>query len=842
MNYRAAKSNTRSGNVIVAASLALTTIMQVFGASYAFAAPTAVSNPSLETLTGGVPTCFEQSGWGNNTVTWSNSTDAHTGTNSQSLKIANYVSGDRKLLISETANCGPAVVPGQTYTVGLWYKSTAVKNNLTIFRHSTAGWTYWTDLTSLPATTAWTQAIATTQAVPTGTDQITFGMSIAGNGTLLTDDYSFVNASGGSTTTGELMQNPGLEQTAGNVPANWMLAGWGDGTVTAGNTTDAYTGTNAYKITLANRTNGDYKLLSTDATAPAVIPGQKYALTVYYKSTVQSQITLFTHSASGWAYWTDVKALAPIGVYTQASVTTPVIPAGVDQLSWGVSLATNGTLQTDAYSMVQVTSTPPPTTTEATQGSWAVLDYNIPIRAIHSTLLKNGKVLLIAGSGNSVENFNAGSFKAAVWDPVANSFTTLDVPSDMFCSGHVTLPDGKVLIQGGTSSYPTDPLAVNYGGIKDSYIFDPDTNTFTRTNDANEGHWYPTLTELGSGDIWMAGGLKADTTGAVNTETFSFAQKAWLPTNQVPQSWKFWGLYPHMFLMADGRLFYSGGHVFGNGLPGTGASIYNPSTAVSVDIPGLRNKDMRDQAASILLPPAQDQKVMITGGGNITTQNLAINSTDIIDLKAANPTYTAGPDLPGPGKMYINSTILPDRTVFMSNGAQLNRNPATNVMTAHVYNPATNTWAVVAADPIGRQYHSSSITLPDGRVAVFGSNPADGSFELRISVYSPTYLYKTARPLTAATPVTATYGQTINFNVTTSGTKQIKWAQLLRPMSATHQSDPNLRLVDLPFTVNNGVVSAAITTNRNLLPPGPYMLQVVDTDGIPSVGQWVTIN
>ena len=78
----------------------------------------------------------------------------------------------------------------------------------------------------------------------------------------------------------------------------------------------------------------------------------------------------------------------------------------------------------------------------------------------------------------------------------------------------------------------------------------------------------------------MAGGLKEDTSGAVNTEMWSTQQNQWLPTWQVPQTWSFWGLYPHMFLMSDGRLFYSGGHVFGNGLPGTGASIYDWQTGV----------------------------------------------------------------------------------------------------------------------------------------------------------------------------------------------------------------------------------------------------------------------
>jgi hypothetical protein len=56
----------------------------------------------------------------------------------------------------------------------------------------------------------------------------------------------------------------------------------------------------------------------------------------------------------------------------------------------------------------------------------------------------------------------------------------------MFCSGHVTLPDGRVLIQGGTKSYPTVAGGADYGGLKNSWIFDPVSNTFTTVAAANE--------------------------------------------------------------------------------------------------------------------------------------------------------------------------------------------------------------------------------------------------------------------------------------------------------------------------------------------------------------------
>ena len=843
--HRTAKGNflgDASASRVTTVLLLFSVLIPVLSPAVSYSAPATVVNTDLEQLVNGTPQCFSKGGWGKHSANWAITSDAHSGTKAQSVTITRYVSGDRKLLMTENASCAPAVSPGLTYDLSVWYKSTTAKNSLTVFRHSAAGWSYWTDLKALPAAASWTKASATTPAVPAGTDQISFGVSISSNGTLVTDDYGFAQT--GVTpppATSELTYNPSLEEGA-NPPTGWFMAGWGDGTVNGGVTNDAHSGSRAFAITLNGRTQGDYKLLPAEAHAPKVEPGTTYNLSARYKSTTaNNNLTVFAHTASGWGYWTDLQALPATASWMKVTTATPSIPAGVDAIAWGISISGNGTLITDDYSTTKQSTTPPPTEGPATQGRWSVLDYQMPIRAMHSTVLKNGKVLLIAGSGNNVDNFTAGSFKASVWDPISGTFNTLDVPKDMFCAGHVTLPDGRVLIQGGTKSYPVLPGGGEYGGLKDSWIFDPDTNTFTATNNANEGHWYPTLTVLGDGDVWMAGGLKEDTTGAVNTEYFDTETGQWLPTWQVPQTWSFWGLYPHMFLMSDGRLFYSGGHVFGNGLSGSGASIYDRLNGTITDVLGLRSKDMRDQSASLLLPPAQDQKVLITGGGNINTANPGIKLTDIIDLKQAIPSYQPGPDLPGEGKMYVNGTILPDRTVLISNGGKLNRDNSTNVLSAAIYDPANNAMKSVAADPIGRNYHSTAVLLPDGRVAVLGSNPSDGSFEMRISVYQPPYLFRTPRPEISNVPAQASYGQSFTFNTTVASGKSVKWAQLTRPMSVTHQMDNNLRLVDLPIVVNVGQATVNIPSNRNLLPPGPYMLTITDSDNVPSVASWVMI-
>ena len=88
-------------------------------------------------------------------------------------------------------------------------------------------------------------------------------------------------------------------------------------------------------------------------------------------------------------------------------------------------------------------------------GHWSLLHIPKSMRldAIHAAVLYTGKVLIIAGSGNNLDAFKAGSFKSILWDPATNTFERIPTPSDLFCSGHAFLPDGKLLVSGGTRRY-----------------------------------------------------------------------------------------------------------------------------------------------------------------------------------------------------------------------------------------------------------------------------------------------------------------------------------------------------------------------------------------------------
>lgn len=88
-----------------------------------------------------------------------------------------------------------------------------------------------------------------------------------------------------------------------------------------------------------------------------------------------------------------------------------------------------------------------------------------------------------------------------------------------------------------------------------------------------------------------------------------------------------------------------------------------------------------------------------------------------------------------------------------------------------LYNPGKDAYRRVADPAVGRDYHSGSVLLPDGRAMVFGSDPlcADrantrpGVFEQRIEIHTPPYLYRSSRPVLTGGPKSLRRGGTGSF-------------------------------------------------------------------------------
>ncbi|WP_161580337.1 polysaccharide deacetylase family protein [Subtercola vilae] len=228
---RATSGNTHTktvGQVIGGAVKPLVT-----GPAVAAAGPgqNGVVNPGLETTAStGVPSCWTTGGYGNNTAAFAPVTPTHSGVKAEKLTMTNYVDGDGKLLPTlDLGACAPTVVAGHTYSLRTWYNSTAVTQFAVYLRSSLGTWRYWTSSPWFPATAAYTQALWTTPAIPTGMTGISFGLNLFRNGTLSTDDYALYDTVGAPAIAGPVVAAP-TPQIAPPVSGKVEVAPPGDAT------------------------------------------------------------------------------------------------------------------------------------------------------------------------------------------------------------------------------------------------------------------------------------------------------------------------------------------------------------------------------------------------------------------------------------------------------------------------------------------------------------------------------------------------------------------------------------------------------------------------------------
>ncbi len=66
-------------------------------------------------------------------------------------------------------------------------------------------------------------------------------------------------------------------------------------------------------------------------------------------------VVFYRNSQGGWVYWTQSPHTDPSAEWKQFSWPTPPIPADAQRLSFGLQLASVGTLTFDDYEMTVVT-------------------------------------------------------------------------------------------------------------------------------------------------------------------------------------------------------------------------------------------------------------------------------------------------------------------------------------------------------------------------------------------------------------------------------------------------------------------------------------------------------
>jgi hypothetical protein len=90
-------------------------------------------------------------------------------------------------------------------------------------------------------------------------------------------------------------------------------------------------------------------------------------------------------------------------------------------------------------------------------------------------------------------------------------------------------------------------------------------------------------------------------------------------------------------------------------------------------------------------------------------------------------------------------------------------------------------------------------------------------------------------------PSNIIYGK--EFEIETNNAEYIKAVALMRPSVTTHCVDTEQRYVGLEFNhKNSNTLSAKVPLNKNIAPPGYYMLFIIKEEEIPSIAPFVLLS
>ena len=174
------------------------------------------------------------------------------------------------------------------------------------------------------------------------------------------------------------------------------------------------------------------------------------------------------------------------------------------------------------------------------QGRWTTLPYLMPINPVHVALMHNGKVLIVAGSGNVATETN---FQAAVWDPESGRFSRSRSPGT--CSATAWWCCRRPGVRQRRQPAVRPVLTASRG----TRCSTRRPAVFTDVENMAHGRWYPTVTTLGDGRVMTFSGLRE--TGGTNTAVEIYTRGVGVEPG-VPAGWTP-PLYPRMHLMPDGR-------------------------------------------------------------------------------------------------------------------------------------------------------------------------------------------------------------------------------------------------------------------------------------------------
>ena len=237
-------------------------------------------------------------------------------------------------------------------------------------------------------------------------------------------------------------------------------------------------------------------------------------------------------------------------------------------------------------------------------------------------------------------------------------------------------------------------------------------------------------------------------------------------------------------------------------------------------------------------------KILYTGGApSIVKATTATSGAVTIDLTEPSPKWKQAAPM-HLARIYHTLTTLADGTVLAIGGETSSDQSivTSGVLPTEIWNPTTETWTTTAPIQAARNYHSTAILMPDGRVLSAGgghSTGLGGPGQYNAQIYSPPYLSNGPRPTITSASSASTYNKSIT--VTTPDASSIRAVNLVSVGADTHQSNMSQHFIPLSFTAGQGSLTVQTPSSAAIAPYGNYMLFILNGAGVPSVAAIVQI-
>jgi len=354
----------------------------------------------------------------------------------------------------------------------------------------------------------------------------------------------------------------------------------------------------------------------------------------------------------------------------------------------------------------------------------------VPIaRGMHTaTLLPDGRAL-IAGGGTT------GGIEVAeaeVWDPASERSEIVgSLAQTRWGSTASLLPDGRVLLAGGsTQQDPTGEMPATEGpfSLESTEIWDAEAG-FTAGVPMAVARFGHTATTLPDGRVLVVGGTQEDS--PVAAEIWDPGTGTFLPSG-TPLVERNWG--HTATLLPDGRVLFVGGQsAAGIGtydmtlVELAVAEVWDPRTDEFTEAGALEIGRVFHTAS-----PLPDGRVLVTGGFGTDADDQPTLIDSAVAWDPATNSFTEVATMTV-GRIDHLASVLPDGKVFIAGGigfeggvpdpeADIGPSPVTLV---ELFDPVTESFAPVGRLTEGREYGTAT-ALADGRVLLIGGSDHEG--------------------------------------------------------------------------------------------------------------------